>query len=210
MRSRVSSPPLGTPSPARSANSTRKLQAARVVPHSGSLADAGSLAAGARSADAVIHAALDAGAEAPHEVDIEAVGSFLRVLAGTGKAFVYTSGLTVLGDTAGSWPMRTSSPIRYLSAPGVQPWKGRSWRRPGARCARSSSAPAGSTGTAAEPSGCLSKEPGRTVSPGLSATAGTTGPSCTLTTSPAVCAGRRAGSGRHLTARRRDTSSPGR
>jgi NAD(P)-dependent dehydrogenase (short-subunit alcohol dehydrogenase family) len=29
---------------ARSANSTRKLQAARIVPHSGSLADAGSLA----------------------------------------------------------------------------------------------------------------------------------------------------------------------
>jgi nucleoside-diphosphate-sugar epimerase len=87
---------------ARSPNSTRKLQAARVEPHSGSLADAGSLVAGARSADAVIHAALDNAAKAPHEVDIEAVGSFLRALAGTGTAFVYTSGLTVLGDTGGT------------------------------------------------------------------------------------------------------------
>jgi nucleoside-diphosphate-sugar epimerase len=87
---------------ARSANSARKLQASRVVPHSGSLADAGSLAEGASGADAVIHAALDADATAPHEVDIEAVGSFLRALAGTGKAFVYTSGLTVLGDTGGT------------------------------------------------------------------------------------------------------------
>jgi len=73
---------------ARSAASARKLQAARVVPHSGLLADAGSLAAGARSADAVIHTALDAAAKAPHETDIEAAGSFLRALAGTGKAFV--------------------------------------------------------------------------------------------------------------------------
>jgi len=86
---------------ARSATSARKLQAARVVPHSGSLADAGSLAAGARSADAVIHTALDDAAKAPHHVDIEAASSFLRALAGTGKAFVYTSGLTVLGDTGG-------------------------------------------------------------------------------------------------------------
>jgi nucleoside-diphosphate-sugar epimerase len=60
------------------------------------------LAEGASGADAVIHAALDADATAPHEVDIEAVGSFLRALAGTGKAFVYTSGLTVLGDTGGT------------------------------------------------------------------------------------------------------------
>lgn len=86
---------------ARSPNSTRKLQTARVEPYSGSLADAGSLVAGAQSAGAVIHAALDEAAKAPHEVDIEAVGSFLRALAGTGKAFVYTSGLTVLGDTGG-------------------------------------------------------------------------------------------------------------
>jgi uncharacterized protein YbjT (DUF2867 family) len=85
---------------ARSATSARMLQAARVVPHSGSLADAGSLAAGAQSADAVIHTALDDAAKAP-QVDIEAVCSLLRALAGTGKAFVYTSGLTVLGDTGG-------------------------------------------------------------------------------------------------------------
>ena len=51
---------------ARSATSARKMQAAWVVPHSGSLADAASLAAGTRSADAVIHTALDAVAEAPH------------------------------------------------------------------------------------------------------------------------------------------------
>jgi uncharacterized protein YbjT (DUF2867 family) len=55
---------------ARSANSTRKLQAARVVPHSGSLADAGSLATGARSADAVIHAALDDAAKAPAKLTL--------------------------------------------------------------------------------------------------------------------------------------------
>ena len=118
---------------ARSAASARKLQAARVVPHSGSLADAGSLAAGARSADAVIHTALDAAAKAPHETDIEAAGSFLRALAGTGKAFVYTSGLTVLGDTGGIMADEDTppNPIRFsawrpalektvLAAPGHQ------------------------------------------------------------------------------------------
>jgi nucleoside-diphosphate-sugar epimerase len=171
---------------ARSASSTRKLQAARVVPHSGSLADAGSLAAGARSADAVIHAALDAAAKAPHEADIEAAGSFLRALAGTGKAFVYTSGLTVLGDTGGIMADEDTppNPIPFSAwRPALERTvlaaAGREVRsiviRPGWVYGRA----------AAEPSGCLSKEPGRTVSPGLSATAETTGPSCTSMTSPA-------------------------
>jgi hypothetical protein len=143
------------------------------------------LAEGASGADAVIHAALDADATAPHEVDIEAVGSFLRALAGTGKAFVYTSGLTVLGDTGGTMADEDTPPNPIPFSAWRPALEIRSWKRPAARSARLSSALAGSTGAAAEPSGCLSKGPGRTVSPGLSATAGTTGPSCTLTTSPA-------------------------
>jgi nucleoside-diphosphate-sugar epimerase len=86
---------------ARSADSARRLHAARVCPHRGSLQDADSLAEGARGADAVVHTALDGAAEAPDRVDIQATGALLRALAGSGKALVYTSGLTVLGDTGG-------------------------------------------------------------------------------------------------------------
>jgi nucleoside-diphosphate-sugar epimerase len=85
---------------ARSADGARRLQAARVCPHRGSLQDSDSLAAAAH-ADAVIHTAPDAAAGAPDQVDIQATSSLLRALAGSGKALAYTSGLTVLGDTGG-------------------------------------------------------------------------------------------------------------
>ncbi len=170
---------------AHSADGARKLQAARVFPHSGSLQDADSLAEGARGADAVIHAALDATAEAPHQVDIQATSTLLRALAGTSKTLVYTSGLTVLGDTGGVVADEDTRPTRYPSAPGVPRSNARSWRPPGTRSAPSSSVQAGPTGTAAERSGCSSKTPSRTASPSPSATAETTGPSCISTTSPA-------------------------
>jgi nucleoside-diphosphate-sugar epimerase len=196
---------------ARSAASARKLQAARVVPHSGSLADAGSLAAGARSADAVIHTALDAVAKAPHETDIEAAGSFLRALAGTGKAFVYTSGLTVLGDTGGIMADEDTppNPIRFsawrpalektvLAAAGhqvrsivIRPgWVyGRGGGIVRLLCRRSQ---AGRCRQA------------RRQRPKPLARRAHRRPR------PPVCAGRRAGSGRHIAARCRDTSCPGR
>ena len=59
------------------------------------------LARGAREADATVHAAAT-GAADQAEVDTAAVGALLDALAGSGKPFVYTSGIWVLGATGGA------------------------------------------------------------------------------------------------------------
>ncbi len=65
---------------------------------SGGLADTDVLAEAARSADGVVHTASADGEEGP-ELDEAAVHAMVDALEGSGKPFVYTSGIWVLGET---------------------------------------------------------------------------------------------------------------
>ena len=83
---------------ARSEEAARRLEAAGCTALRGSLADADVLARGAREADATIHAGAT-GAADQAEVDTAAVHALLEALEGSGKPFIYTSGVWVLGAT---------------------------------------------------------------------------------------------------------------
>lgn len=83
---------------ARSEDLVRALAARGLGAHRGDLRDPASLAGGARSADAVIHAAMVADADAG-EVDRAAIEAILRELSQFNRPFVYTSGCWVLGNT---------------------------------------------------------------------------------------------------------------
>jgi uncharacterized protein YbjT (DUF2867 family) len=71
------------------------------TPVEGDLQRPEGLAAAAEGADAVIHAA-NTNSDDAAEVDAAATRALLAALAGTGKPFVYTSGVWVLGDTGGA------------------------------------------------------------------------------------------------------------
>lgn len=77
---------------ARRAEKAQQLRGFGIEPVSGTLDDADLLARCAREADAVIHAA-----DADHRASVEAM---LGALAGSGKAFVHTSGSSIVGDQA--------------------------------------------------------------------------------------------------------------
>ncbi|HLL45123.1 MAG TPA: NAD-dependent epimerase/dehydratase family protein, partial [Longimicrobiaceae bacterium] len=79
---------------ARSDEAAAKLDAAGFAASRGDLARPETLAAAVAEADAVVHAAALAG-----DADAAAVTAMLRMLEGTGKPFVYTSGAWVLGST---------------------------------------------------------------------------------------------------------------
>jgi len=83
---------------ARSDNQARVLAAKGLGAHRGDLRDPASLAEGARHADAVIHTALPAAADAG-QVDRAAVEAIVGALAQFNRPFVYTSGCWVLGNT---------------------------------------------------------------------------------------------------------------
>jgi nucleoside-diphosphate-sugar epimerase len=83
---------------ARSPEAATKLEAAGVEVVWGSLTELSVLSRGARAADAVIHLGAT-GNEDQGEVDTAAVGAMLNAVEGTGKPFVYTSGVWVLGNT---------------------------------------------------------------------------------------------------------------
>jgi nucleoside-diphosphate-sugar epimerase len=76
----------------RSPQKAAQVQALGLEPALGTLDDAALLARCAREADAVIHAA-----DADHR---GAVDSMLAALAGSGKAFIHTSGSSIVGDQA--------------------------------------------------------------------------------------------------------------
>lgn len=76
----------------RSEEGASKLKERGVVPHLGSLGDAGRLAEGASWADAVVNAA-----DSDHAF---AVRSLLDALEGTGKKLIHTSGSSVVADRA--------------------------------------------------------------------------------------------------------------
>jgi nucleoside-diphosphate-sugar epimerase len=83
---------------ARSPEAAAKLEAAGVEVVWGSLTELSVLSRGARAADGVIHLGAT-GNEDQGEVDTAAVGAMLNAVEGTGKPFVYTSGVWVLGST---------------------------------------------------------------------------------------------------------------
>ncbi|HVH13646.1 MAG TPA: NAD-dependent epimerase/dehydratase family protein [Longimicrobium sp.] len=83
---------------ARSDEAARQLESAGHGVLRGSLRDTDVLARGAREADATIHAAATGGADQA-EVDTAAVDVMLDALAGSGRPFIYTSGVWVLGAT---------------------------------------------------------------------------------------------------------------
>ncbi|MBL8231054.1 MAG: NAD-dependent epimerase/dehydratase family protein [Bryobacterales bacterium] len=85
---------------ARSQDAAAKLKASGVEPISGDLTAPAALRTAAARADGVIHAAMSWGADTA-QVDEAAVRTILDALAGSGKPFLYTSGVWVLGDTKG-------------------------------------------------------------------------------------------------------------
>jgi nucleoside-diphosphate-sugar epimerase len=103
---------------ARSDESARKLAAAGCAVQRGTLADPSGLAAGARAADAVVHAAMQWGPEAG-ALDAAAVDAMLDALAGSGKTFLYTSGAWVFGPTRG----RVIGETAPLRPPPVVAWR---------------------------------------------------------------------------------------
>src|SRR5260370_15429416 len=103
----------------RSDDAASKLSAKGVVPHRGDLASPASLADVTRSSDGVIHA----GTTSDGRLDREAVRAMLEALGGSGKPFVYTSGVWVLGDTGGavadeSAPLKPAALVAWR--PGVE------------------------------------------------------------------------------------------
>lgn len=83
----------------RQSDKAKALQNIGISPVQGSLNDATLLAEEAKAADAVIHAA--------NSDHLASVQTFLEALKGTGKAFIHTSGSSVVGDDARGayeWP----------------------------------------------------------------------------------------------------------
>jgi nucleoside-diphosphate-sugar epimerase len=83
---------------ARSDDQARLLAAKGLGAHRGDLRDPASLAEGARNADAVIHTALAAAADAG-QVDRAAVEAIVGALEQFNRPFIYTSGCWVVGNT---------------------------------------------------------------------------------------------------------------
>ena len=83
---------------ARSDEAEQKLKSIGIASRRGNLNDADSIARGADSADAVVHAALTKD-ELTAEADTSAVDAILGALNETGKTFIYTSGVLVYGST---------------------------------------------------------------------------------------------------------------
>jgi nucleoside-diphosphate-sugar epimerase len=94
---------------ARSDASAERLRAAGIEPVAGSIDEPDQFAGAIRSVDVVVHAAytFDARAAAADLSTIRAVGEHFR---GTGKAFLYTSGLWLLGDV-GPEPATEDAPV---------------------------------------------------------------------------------------------------
>jgi nucleoside-diphosphate-sugar epimerase len=83
---------------ARSPGAAETLRKAGAEVVDGALTDLVVLARAARAADAVIHLGATGKADQA-EVDTAAVRAMLNAVEGSGKRFVYTSGIWVLGDT---------------------------------------------------------------------------------------------------------------
>ena len=85
---------------ARSETSARALERLGAEALAGSLEEAEAISSAARAADAAIHIAFANSADAPR-LDRLAVDAILSAMAGSGKPFLYTSGVWVMGNTGG-------------------------------------------------------------------------------------------------------------
>ena len=106
--------PLGM---ARSPESARQLESRGFLVCQGDLHDAASLQEATRGVDAVIHAARDQGPNGGP--DRAATETLLRALEGSRRAFVYSSGTWVIGDTGG----RMVGEISPLNTPPAVAWR---------------------------------------------------------------------------------------
>jgi nucleoside-diphosphate-sugar epimerase len=102
---------------ARSDQAARTLTAKGIAPVAGDLNKPESLAKAAGASDGVIHA----GTTNDGRIDQAAVQAMLDALRGSGKPFVYTSGIWVLGDTGGkvadeSWPLNPAALVAWRPA----------------------------------------------------------------------------------------------
>jgi nucleoside-diphosphate-sugar epimerase len=102
---------------ARSEQSVHQLTNLGIHPHRGDLMDRDSILFAAREADAAVHAA-SPGNDSNCEADEITVAAILDVFAETGKCFVYTSGIWVLGPTGDSvadedWPLNPFDTVAW-------------------------------------------------------------------------------------------------
>src|SRR5579864_3525326 len=95
---------------ARSDEAAGKLRLKGVTPHHGDLTSPASLTGAANALDGVIHT----GTTNDGGLDQAAVRAMLDALKGSGKPFVYTSGVWVLGNT-GDTPADESAPLKPLA-----------------------------------------------------------------------------------------------
>jgi nucleoside-diphosphate-sugar epimerase len=100
---------------ARNVESEQTLRDRGMTPVPGDLKSPASLASRMESVDGAIHA----GTTNDGHVDIDAVSAMLEALKGTNKAFVYTSGIWVLGNT-GDRPADESAPVNPV---GIVKWR---------------------------------------------------------------------------------------
>jgi nucleoside-diphosphate-sugar epimerase len=103
---------------ARTSDKAQLLESKGFVAKLGNLDDLPRLGAAAAEADAVIHTAMQFGPTAG-ERDRAAVSTMLDVLAGSGKALVYSSGVWVMGDTGG----RMQGEVSMLKPPPMVAWR---------------------------------------------------------------------------------------
>jgi nucleoside-diphosphate-sugar epimerase len=95
---------------ARSDAAAGQISLKGVTPLRGDLTSPSSLAEGAKQADGVIHT----GTTNDGRLDAEAVGALLDAVRGTGKPFIYTSGIWVLGNT-GDTPADETAPLKPIA-----------------------------------------------------------------------------------------------
>jgi len=104
---------------ARTAEKAQLLEARGLRACPGTLEDAATLTAAAAESDAVIHAALDFKNPRAGEIDRAAVSTLLDALAGSGKPFIYSSGVWVVGDTHG----RMVGEVGAVHPPALVAWR---------------------------------------------------------------------------------------
>src|SRR5687768_17022052 len=105
---------------ARSEESARKLESTGASARRGNLSDPDTLIHACREADGVVHIGMQWGPDAG-EIDARAVAAMLDALAGSGKTFLYTSGVWVMGSTGG----RLAGEMFPLKPPPALAWRPR-------------------------------------------------------------------------------------
>ncbi len=95
---------------ARSDAAAGQMSLKGITPLRGDLTSPATLTEGAKAADSVIHA----GTTNDGRLDREAVRAMLDAVGGTGKPFMYTSGIWVLGNT-GDTPADESAPLHPIA-----------------------------------------------------------------------------------------------